>query len=276
VGGLLRTPSCTAGVVAGEVPAELPGALATGPIHQAAPDRVLLDLPSVARALISAAGPITFEAAAGAGAADVEWLVRGPAMHVAWLLQGVMALRGSGVVVGDRAVALIGPAASGKSAVAATLALRGHRVLADSALPVEVGERPWARGVAETLELWPPAIEYLGLDASAGRIVRPALEKRSHLFPAAAGATLAAIVALDRRSLDQGDPSVERMRGQPSFQLVGRATAMAPLLDPLGLRAVHFTWATRIVAEVPVFHLRADRQRRDLEAVADLVEGVRG
>lgn len=262
-------------VVNSPVPDHLPERHGDGPIHEAAPGRALLKLPGIARVLVEDGACVTVERAAATSDADIDWLLAGPVRETARLQRGTMALRASAVVVADRAVALVGVAAMGKSAVAAALALRGHPVLADSALPVELGDGPLARGTTAALELWPPAPSEVGLDRYAGEIVRPALAKRAYRFAAAESAALGAVVLLERVT-NQGDPSAERLRGGKSFNTIGRFTAMLPLIEPLGLRAAHFRWVTRLATQTPVFHLKTDRHRRDLAAVADVVEGIVG
>jgi hypothetical protein len=264
-------------VVHGAVPERLPGArpaVAIGPIHQVAAGRVLLELPGIARVLVEAGERALVEPAPGAGAADVEWLLAGPVRQVAWLQRGTLALRAAAVAFGDHAVALIGGPASGKSFVAAALALRGRAVIADAALPVdESGGEPIARAVSAELELWPDAAAALGLDPAAGRAVRPRLRKRAHAFAAGPTLPLAAIVVLERRSR-QDAPVAEPRHGAPAAQLVGRATAMAPVLDGLGMRPAHLRWAAWLAAAVPVLHLKSDRHHDDVAAVADAVEAV--
>jgi hypothetical protein len=54
--------------------------------------------------------------------------------------RGQLALHGSAVAIGDRAVLLLGPAAKGKSLLAAALARRGHAVLSDEVAVVADGK----------------------------------------------------------------------------------------------------------------------------------------
>jgi hypothetical protein len=259
-------------VVHGRVPESLSGAIDEGPIHQAAPGRALLAIPGVARVLVEGGKRAVVDADPSAHEADVEWLLAGPVRSVAWLQRGTLALRAAALVIGGRAVALTGGPASGKSAVAAALALRDHAVLADSALPVERTESgPVAAASSCALELWPEAATALGLDPASGAVVRPALSKRAYPFRAGRSSPLAAVVVLERRTR-QGSPAAERRRGAAAAQLVGRFTAMAPVLDGMGLRPAHLRWATWLASEVPVYHLRWDRHRSDLQGVADIVE----
>jgi hypothetical protein len=245
----------------------------SGPVHQASPGRALVEIESIARVLVEYGKRATVCASPDASAEDVEWLLSGPVRQAAWLQHGTMALRASGLVAGDGAVALLGVATAGKSAVAATLADRGHRVLADSVLPVDRDARAFAS--TGEIELWPAAVDELGLDPAAGRVVRPALSKRAFAFPQAEGAPLRVAVILDRGS-HQGEPAAERILGATASRTLSHYTAMAPLIAPLGLRAEHFRWVTGLAANVRVFRLRCDRRRPGLAQVADAVEGLLG
>ena len=207
------------------------------------------------------------------GDADIAWLLGGPVRHVGWLQRGIFALRGSAVVVEGSAVGILGRPATGKSAVAAALALRGHPVLADSALPVELERGPVGWGTTDVLALWPAGARELGLDPDGGEVLRPGLIKRAHRFRPAEAAPLRAIAVLERRT-NHGDPTAERMEGAAACTVVGQATAMAPLVEALGVAPAHFRWVTRLVTEVPVFHVKTDRHRDDLAAVASTVEAL--
>lgn len=260
-------------IVDAPVAPRLSGATGEGPVHQASPGRALLELPSIGRVMVEDGARATVERAPEARPEDIAWLLRGPVRQAGWLQRGKMALRGAGVVVGGRAVALIGVTAAGKSAVAAALALRGHPVLTDSALPLVAGGGLVAEGTGDELELWPKAVGMLGLDPAVGRVVRPALAKRAFRFPAARPAPLGAVVVLTRET-NQGDPAAEPLHGFERFEVLGYHTAMLPLVGPLGLREDHFRWIASIATQVPLLRVRADRHRRDLGAVADVVERV--
>jgi hypothetical protein len=261
-------------VVNASLPEHLAGAVDEGPIHQSAPGRVLLSIPGVGRVLVEGGERAVVDADAAAGEADVAWLLSGPVRQIAWLQRGTMALRASAVAIGDRGVALTGGPASGKSAVAAALALRGHAAMADSVLPVkESGGVAVATAATDALELWPDAAAALGLDPDGGRVIRPDLAKRAHSFAPAPSLPLAAVVVLERRT-HQDDPVLEPRRGVAAARLVGRSTAMAPVLDGLGLRPAHLRWASWLAGTVPVFHLKSDRHRNDLAQVADAIEAL--
>ena len=255
------------------VGARLEGSAGEGPLHQATPTHALLDIPSIARVRVEHGKRVAVQRAAGASDQDLAWLLSGPVRQIGWLQRGTMALRASGVVIGGRAVAIAGAAAEGKSAVAAALALRGHPVLADAALPVDVEPSATAHGVGDALGLWPRAVELLGLDPAAGQIVRPELVKRHFRFPAASQAPLVAVVILNRYG-HRGEPATEDVQGRAALSALAQRTAMGPLLEPLGLAAERFRWATRLASQVRVVRLDLDRHGPNLPDAADAVEAI--
>ena len=62
---------------------------------------------------------------------DAATYLLGPVLGFVLLLRGVVCLHASAVVVGSEAIALIGPAGSGKSTTAAAFSSRGFTILAD-------------------------------------------------------------------------------------------------------------------------------------------------
>ena len=255
------------------VSARLEDPAGDGPLFEARPTVAVLDIPSIARVRVEDGKRVAVQRAPGASDDDLAWLLSGPVRQIGWLQQGSMALWASAVAIGGRAVAIAGGPACGKSAVAAALALRGHPVLADEALPVVVEPSATARGAGDGLGLWPAAVEQLGLDSAAGEMGRPALEKRTYRFPSAPSAPLVAVVILEREA-HRGAPATERLHAADALKAVAPNTAMAPLVEPLGLKAEHFRWITRLTAQVGVFRIEVDHHRRDLPAVADAVEAL--
>jgi hypothetical protein len=258
-------------VLEAAVQAELEDATWKGPLHQVAPSRALFSLPGVGRALVED-GRITIDADPGADPVDVAWMLDRPVRELAELRAGRFALRAAAVSIGGNAVALVGYGASGKSAVAATLAQRGHPVLADHWLCVDIADIARALPASAGLDLWPDVARLLALDPEAGAVVRPALTKRTFAFPASSAAPLTTIVILTRHSeLETGGP---RRRGAGSIGGLHQHTAGSLLLEPLGLQVAHFGWMVALANGVQVEDLRTDRHRNDLDAVAGRIEAL--
>ena len=80
-------------------------------------------------------------------------------------LRGIPALHASAVALGDRAVAICGPAGSGKSTTAAAFAARGRPVLADDVVPLLAGtDGVRVQPAYPHLRLWPDVLGALGTD----------------------------------------------------------------------------------------------------------------
>jgi hypothetical protein len=78
-------------------------------------------------------------------------------------LRGVPSLHGSAVAIGDRSVAICGPAGAGKSTTAAAFAARGRAVLADDVVPLlDRADGVFVQPGYPHLRLWPDVLPALG------------------------------------------------------------------------------------------------------------------
>jgi hypothetical protein len=78
------------------------------------------------------------------------------------LLRGVVCLHASAVAIGDEAIALLGPAGSGKSTTAAAFAERGYNVLAEDVVTLDDrGDHFLVRPGYPCIRLWPAAVKAL-------------------------------------------------------------------------------------------------------------------
>ena len=253
------------------VPVGLADAVWSGPVHQVAPGRILLTIPGLARALIRAGGEVVVEHDRAADPADVGWLRDRPVREASDLLAGQLALRAAAVVIDGTAVALVGHGACGKSIAAAALALRGHAVLSDHRLELDIAGGVHAKLTSPELDLWPKAVELLGLDPDDGAVIRPALAKRAHRFPASHSAPLGLVVVLNQEA-DVGKPRPTRLYGGDVIQRLHPATVGRLLLEPLGLRPAHFVWMVQIARAAEVVTIEVDRDLMDPHEVAEAIE----
>ena len=93
---------------------------------------------------------------------DTATYLLGPVMGFVMLLRGVVCLHASAVVVGDEAIALIGPAGSGKSTTAAAFAKQGYNILAEDVVTLDDrGDHFLVRPGYPCIRLWPAAVKAL-------------------------------------------------------------------------------------------------------------------
>jgi hypothetical protein len=167
-------------------------------------DEYLLSLPGTGRILIRHGREVTVEPEADADPLYTRALLTGPMQAMLWHQRGLLPLHANAVAIGDRAVALAGPSAAGKSTLAAILARDGHLILADDVCAVDIGANPPRAtvlpGVAP-LRLWRDTIERLGLPLNGLR--RALSDKEKFLVDRWSGCReprrLAAVIVLARR-----------------------------------------------------------------------------
>ena len=156
---------------------ELSGANAFGPTWQSSGDAFMLQIPGVARFLLTRGCEIAYDAEAS-GASDVAIFLIGTVLGILLHQRGQVVLHASAVRVGDRAVLFCGASGAGKSTMAAALGELGFALLADDVCAIGLNPGgPTAYPDGRLLKLWGRAIDQLELEARRGDCVRPALQK---------------------------------------------------------------------------------------------------
>jgi hypothetical protein len=256
-------------VTEARVPDGLHGAAVRGPVVDATREEILLRIPRLARFLVRA-DRVRVERMPAATDADVQCFLDGPVAAAAALLRGAIPLHAAAVNVDGRAVAITGLSGSGKSAVAAALALRGHDVLADAVTVLDHPVRP----LCPRPVLWPDMVEALGLDPAAGHIVRPALRKRAFdLGPPPDEAPLRAVVLLVRDAL-HARPASRELTGTQKAATLLNAAWFRGLVAPLGLERARFAKLAQIAAETQCLQVVRPRDNCSPADVAELLEDV--
>src|SRR5690349_11204395 len=93
---------------------------------------------------------------------DTATYLLGPVLGFVMLLRGVVCLHASAVAIGNEAIALLGPAGSGKSTTAAAFAERGYSVLAEDVVTLDDrGDRFLVRPGYPCIRLWPSSVKAL-------------------------------------------------------------------------------------------------------------------
>jgi hypothetical protein len=215
----------------GQTPARLEAADHVAPVFQIqGGNRYLLLLPGTGRMLVRDGCDVTVEPEPGADLTAICAILAGPIQAVLWHQRGRLPLCGNAVVVDGKAIALVGPAASGKSTLAARLSMKGHLPMADGLCVIDAAaERPVAvlPGMPH-LQLWRDALDHLGIATNGLTRILATKEKflveRQGNF-VDAPQPLAAVVVLWRRV--SGEVGIERLRG---------LAAVAALRDNVYLR----------------------------------------
>jgi hypothetical protein len=185
----------------------------------------------------------------------------GPVLGLALRQRGVTCLHASVVVTGSHAIALTGPAGSGKSTTAAAYALHGGRVIADDiGVLHETGDSWTVQPTISGVRLWEDSVEMLFGRPDALPFLAQGWEKRlldlrhsAGGFRADDAVPLGAVYVL-------GDPGpndrivASRVRGRDALMVLVSNTYANVLLDPVARRD-EFTALTALAARVPIWRV---------------------
>jgi hypothetical protein len=176
-------------------------------------------------------------------------------MGFVMLLRGVVCLHASAVAIGNEAIALLGPAGSGKSTTAAAFAERGYSILAEDVVTLDDREDHFlVRPGYPCIRLWPASVKALyGSDTHLPKLT-PNWDK-CYLDLSQGFQTeplrLAAIYLLGERRDDPAAPFVETLDRSKGLMSLVANTYASKLMDRR-MRAREFELLTRVLNNVPL------------------------
>ncbi len=188
---------------------------------------------------------------------DTATYLLGPVMGFVLLLRGCISLHACAVAVEDRAIALVGPAGSGKSTTAAAFAEQGYPILAEDVVTLkDRGAEFLVQPGYPSIRLWPSSVAALyGAAASLPRLTptwdkcyldltQEKYEFQQQPLP------LSAIYLLDERADDPAPAVCELAPTERLMSLV--ANTYATYLMDKTMRAREFAFLNRVVETVPI------------------------
>ena len=184
---------------------------------------------------------------------DTATYLLGPVMGFVMLLRGIVCLHASAVAIGNEAIALVGPAGSGKSTTAAAFANRGYSILAEDVVTLDDRHDHFlVRPGYPCIRLWPASVKALyGSETHLPKLT-PNWDKcyleLNHGFQTQP-LRLAAIYLLGERHVDGAlIQTVDRAEGLMSLV----ANTYATKLMDKQMRAREFELLTRVLSNVPL------------------------
>lgn len=278
--GMIEPPETPAAfdvaVRCAEVPAELPDAVAEGPTWKLSADRVLIDVPGVARFLVSDGREIKVATGAGSTADDAAIFVLGTVFGILLHQRRAMVLHASAIAVGGKAVLFCGRSGAGKSTLAASLAQRGYPFLADDVctLGFDAAGTPVVQPDGKKLKLWAQAVDRLGLEENRGQGIRNRIEK---FYVEPPGEVLSEPMPVGAiYQIRETRPPLVTGIERPNVvdaTLILRRNAYRPLLVArMGQAGIQFQNVTAVAARAGIFNLTRPQDFSALPAVLDMLE----
>ena len=263
-------------VVYGEVPAELPGALARGVRFQVSQDHLLLQVDGVARYLVSEGRRVTIARDPAADDDDVRVFLLGSVFGALLHQRDDLVLHGSAIKWEGECVAFLGVSGVGKSTLASAFRKRGHAVLTDDLCVV----RPRSDGVMVAYpgfpqtKLWLDSLKQLDVSAEGLRRIRNKLEKRAvPLGEAFASVPLPVKKLYLLRPINKDELKITPVEGPRKFAILKNHTYRFGFLAGIDGKAGHFQQAMKLAQQAPlaVVNRPSDNLFR-LEELTKLIE----
>lgn len=208
---------------------------------------------------------------------DTATYLLGPVMGFVLLLRGFISLHACAVAIGDRAVAIVGPAGAGKSTTAAAFAERGYRVLAEDVVTLRDRETEFlVQPGYPSIRLWPASVEALFGSADCLPKLTPTWDKcyldltqDKYAFEHDP-LPLAGIFLLAERKDDPATPFVQEVA--PAEALLSLiANTYATYLMDRQMRAREFELLQRVLHSVPVRRVTPHSDPARIDALCETI-----
>jgi hypothetical protein len=216
-----------------------------------------VSVPDVARFRIAGGERIVVTPATGSSPAEVRLYLLGSALAAVCQQRGVLLLHASVTSLSGKAVALCGPAKSGKSTLAAALVDRGATFVCDDLGRFDAHDgRVWVHPSTPRMKLSPEALDTLGWPIDRFTRVHPKTTKlhvpQHHADPWTP-VPLHAICVLEWAD---GPARAARLTGAAGLAaLVAAATYRPGLLESNAQLAVHWQQCAALAAGVPIYRV---------------------
>lgn len=222
--------------------------------------------------LVHSGSDVIIEPDKNASADDLHPFLTGPVLSVLLHQRGLFVLHASAVVIKNVAVGFLGAKGDGKSTLAAHLQVRGHKLIGDDIIPVDLAnDPPVVVSGYPRIKLYSDSIEAVGEVPTDFPVIHKFVEKRS--FQHSRDLTrepinLNALYVL----CDDEKVSVEKLGHAAAFIEITRHTYVNRYLKALQCEAQHFQQCQILVQKLPVWKLNRPRDFSVMDSVCRLLE----
>jgi hypothetical protein len=261
----------------GAVPDSLPGAVELDPYCFATPTQYLLHIEGIGRYLVNSGREIFVDPDDAAPALDVRGYLLGSIFVVLCQQRGLLPLHASAIAGQSGVVAFLANSGQGKSTLAAHLAQRGFRVLADDVCLVDATEAHSAMVIptAPWLKLWRNSLENLGRRADGlDRVFSEDDKYRLPLDPASTPEPIFKLVFLESNELSSVTTEIEELSRLRALPLLMNLTHHAFLLEATGQQEENFLRCGRVLSQARAYRLVRPWGLMHLESTVDALESL--
>lgn len=146
-----------------------------GLFFQATEAALWLNVPNVARFLITHGNQILIDPVAGVDEDSIRVFILGSCMGALLMQRNLFLLHGNAIKVGEHCISFVGHSGAGKSTLSGAFFKRGYSILADDVCAVNAAGQVVPS--FPQIKLWFDAAKHLNIDTQALRKIRPLIEK---------------------------------------------------------------------------------------------------
>jgi dephospho-CoA kinase len=255
----------------------LPGAVELDPDCFATPTQYLLNIRGIARYLVTAGHEIVIDPDDAAPALDVRGYLLGSIFVVLCQQRGLLPLHASAVASKSGVVAFLANSGQGKSTLAAHLAQRGFRVLADDVCLIDATQPGSAMVIptAPWLKLWRNSLENLGRQADGlDRIFTEDDKYRLPLVPVLTPEPILGLVFLEGNDISSAITQIEEVPRVQAIPLLMNLTHHSYLLEVTGQQEENFRRCGRVLSQARAYRLFRPWGLMHLESTVDALENL--
>lgn len=238
--------------------------------HQATARELWLNVPHVARFLITHGTHITVDPVAGIDEDSLRVFLLGSCMGALLQQRYLFLLHGNAIKIGDHCISFVGPSGAGKSTLAAAFLRRGYLILADDICALT--EKGHILPSFPQLKLWFDAATKLGIETKMLRKIRPDIEKfalplESHFYQS----TLPLKVIYSLHTHCQKEWTVENIVGFQKVQILQNNTYRKAYLQGVAPER-YFSQCTHLANSIDVVRVTRPHEGFQLDELVDVIE----
>jgi hypothetical protein len=257
----------------GKVSTPLPDAIEIDPDCFATPSYFFLRIHGIACYLVSNGSEIVVSPEPGALPLDVRAYLLGTLFTVLCQQRGLLPLHASAVSSRKGVVAFLARSGQGKSSLAAHLAQRGFRVVADDVCLIRISQTDEATVIpaAPWLKLWHTSLQSLGWQVEGlERVFSEDDKYRLPLKTSLDPEPIRRIVFLDAD--DGSKPGMQSLSAVEAIPLLMNLTHQAYVLQATGQRQENFLRCSRVSAQAKAYRLIRPWGLSHLKSTVDALE----
>ena len=259
----------------GNVANYLPDAVEVDPYCYANSTQYLLCVEGIARYLVTGGKEIVVQPDAAAHPLDVRAYLLGAIFVVLCQQRGLLPLHASAIAAESGVVAFLARSGQGKSTLAALLAQRGFRVIADDICLIDSTEPGTAMVIptASWLKLWRSSLDHLGRQAEGlQRVFSDDDKYRLPLETVFEPEPIRKLVFLEGQEVSSSTTEIEPVSRLEALPLLMDLTHHSYLLAATGQREENFRRCGRVLSQATAYRLLRPWGLEHLESTVDALE----